>query len=69
MPKEFDDCVKGGGRVRTVKPNADSYLHVCNDGSGSHSGEVKYKKAMANGGRVTRDASARYRARLPEGCD
>ena len=44
MPKDFDRCVRSGGRVRTVKPKSNKYLHVCYDKKGSHSGEVKTNK-------------------------
>ena len=48
MPKDFERCVKSGGRVRTVKPGGkggSKYLHVCYDKKGkSHAGEVKTKK-------------------------
>lgn len=42
MPKKFTDCVKTG-RVRTVKPKANRYLHVCFPAGGGKSvkGEVK----------------------------
>ena len=50
MPKEFDDCVKNGGKVRTKKLEADKYMHICFIGGKSYAGEVKtkiphYKKA------------------------
>jgi hypothetical protein len=41
MPKDFTACVKKGGRVRTIKPLAKKYLHICYDEKGSHKGEVK----------------------------
>jgi hypothetical protein len=43
MPKDFDRCVKGGGRVRTVKLGKGKYRHVCYDKDGSHYGYVKTK--------------------------
>jgi len=58
MPKKFTQCelvimaminqttgVAKGGRVRTIKPNAGSYMHVCWSGGKSYSGEVKHNKA------------------------
>lgn len=43
MPADFERCVAEGGRVRTVKPNPGTYIHVCYDKSGkSHTGEVKH---------------------------
>lgn len=44
MPKAFRRCVKKGGRVRTVKPRAGKYLHVCYLGGKSYAGEVKTTK-------------------------
>jgi len=44
MPKGFDNCVKGGGRVRTVKPSAGKYMRVCYSNGKSHAGEVKTAK-------------------------
>ena len=44
MPAAFLACVKKGGKVRTVKPNARSYLHVCMLNGKSYSGEVKKTK-------------------------
>ena len=29
MPKPFTDCVKKGGRVRTVQLGKNKYRHVC----------------------------------------
>ncbi len=45
MPRDFERCVKEGGRVRTIKLKGGKYLHICYDKQGkSHSGEVKTKK-------------------------
>ena len=41
MPKAFKKCVKSGGKVRTIKPKANKYIHVCYKGGKSYSGEVK----------------------------
>ena len=50
MPQAFLDCVKRGGRVRTVSgPNkkfglkADEYMHICFLGKKMYRGEVKKK--------------------------
>lgn len=50
MPKKFTDCVKTG-RVRTVKPKAGRYLHVCFPPGGGKSvgGEVKRTKKRGRG--------------------
>ena len=45
MPKDFVKCVKSGGRVRTIKPNAKTHMPICYDKAGkSHAGEVKKTK-------------------------
>lgn len=44
MPKEFNKCVKSGGRVRTVKRGKDKYQHLCFKDGKSFAGEVKKKK-------------------------
>ena len=48
MPAEFDNCVKRGGRVRTVSgPNKEhgladgEYVHICFIGGKSYRGHVK----------------------------
>lgn len=40
----IDKCISGGGRVRTLKPNPDEYLHICYLGGKSYHGEVKKVK-------------------------
>ena len=47
MPKEFTDCVKNGGKVRTIIVNKKKgiYMHVCYDKEGkAHPGETHTKK-------------------------
>jgi len=45
MPKDFMDCVKNGGKVRTKKLKNNKYIHICYDKNGnSYSGEVMTKK-------------------------
>ena len=51
MPQAFDNCVKNGGKVRTVVPKAGTYIHVCYIGGKSYSGEVKKVKASRYAGR------------------
>ena len=48
MPKQFDDCVSGGGKVRTIVPGKGKYLHICypKGGGPSVSREVKTKKTI-----------------------
>lgn len=52
MPAAFDNCVKKGGRVRTVTgPNkryglkAGEYVHVCILAGNFYRGEVKKKES------------------------
>jgi phage I-like protein len=49
FPADFDQCVQGGGKIRTmpVKDHPDKYMHVCVLNGKSHAGEVKTKKEMA----------------------
>lgn len=45
MPKEFDECVREGGKVRTKKLKGGKYIHLCFEKDGeSHAGEVKKRK-------------------------
>jgi len=46
MPKAFDDCVSGGGRVRTKTLSDGRYIHICfpKGGGPSVAGEVKEKQ-------------------------
>jgi putative hemolysin len=68
MPKEFTDCVKVGGRVRTVKPSEGTHMPVCFDEDGSHAGEVKKTRGYARGGRVIRDYQMRFKSHIPDEC-
>lgn len=51
MPKAFENCVKRGGKVRTIS-HGDSYQHICvlpgkskgPRGGKTVAGEVKHKK-------------------------
>ena len=43
MPASFDRCKRRGGKIRTIKPRPDVYIHVCyppGGGTPVH-GEVK----------------------------
>ena len=44
MPKDFDKCVKNGGRVRTKKLSKGEYIHICFINGKSYAGEVKTAK-------------------------
>jgi hypothetical protein len=45
MGKEFNLCVKKGGRVRTETLSATKYRHVCYLGKKRYEGETKTKKS------------------------
>jgi len=45
MPEAFDNCVKKGGRVRTISLSGNKYKRVCYLGGKSYSGHTKTKKA------------------------
>ena len=49
MPAAFDNCVKKGGKVRTVTVNKKkgTYMRVCYLNNKSYPGEVKTKKSKA----------------------
>ena len=49
IPKAFTNCVKKGGKVRTVTLNKKkgTYMHVCYLNNKSYPGEVKTKKSKA----------------------
>ena len=40
MPAGFDMCRKKGGRIRTIKPNANTYIPICYLGKKSFRGEI-----------------------------
>ena len=44
MPEAFNKCRKSGGRIRTIKPKAGKYMHVCFSGGKSHPGEMHTTK-------------------------
>jgi len=44
MPKAFDNCVKRGGRVRTIKLSNGRYRKICYIGGKSYLGHIKKKK-------------------------
>jgi len=49
MPAAFTNCVKKGGKVRTVTINKKkgTYMHVCYLNNKAYPGEVKKKKSTA----------------------
>jgi hypothetical protein len=44
MPKEFDACRAGGGKIRTMTLKSGKYMHICVLGGKSYRGEVKTKQ-------------------------
>lgn len=44
MPRAFENCLKNGGRVRTVSLKDGKYVHVCYKGDKQFRGHVKTKK-------------------------
>lgn len=44
MPKQFEACVKAGGRVRTKKLSGERYIKICFINGKSYGGEVHTKK-------------------------
>jgi hypothetical protein len=49
VPKDFDNCVARGGRVRTIKMSGGRYRHVCYIDGKAHLGHVKQKKKKTGG--------------------
>lgn len=54
MPKPFDDCVKNGGKVRTISGKSrkfglkeDEYIHICFLNGQMFLGEKKQKNAKS----------------------
>jgi len=43
-PKAFEDCIRKGGKVRTVSLPGDKYYHICILDGKTYRGEVKEKK-------------------------
>lgn len=44
MPKAFEDCVAGGGRVRRKTLSDGRYINICYKGGKSFASEVHEKK-------------------------
>lgn len=45
MPKEFENCIERGGRVRTKRLDKNRYIKICFIGGKSYAGEThEYKK-------------------------
>jgi len=56
MPKAFEECVKRGGRVRTIKPRPDVYIRVCYPKGGGRpiAGEVHHLNGLGATGKPRR---------------
>jgi hypothetical protein len=50
MPKEFDSCRAGGGKIRTMKMEGGKYMHICILNGKSYRGEVKTKQTGGGDG-------------------
>lgn len=44
MPKAFDSCVSGGGRVRRKSLKDGKYINICFRGGKSYAGHIKDKE-------------------------
>lgn len=44
MPKDFDNCISSGGKVRTKTLKGGKYMHICIKDGKTHAGEVKTRK-------------------------
>ena len=40
MPAGFDKCRAQGGKIKTIKPNKNTYIPICYIGGKSYKGEV-----------------------------
>lgn len=49
MPVAFENCRKGGGKVRTITLKGGKYMHICILNGKSYKGEVKSKKSESSG--------------------
>ena len=43
MPKDFDECRRRGGRIRTKTLSGGRFMHICFLNGKSYAGEVKTK--------------------------
>lgn len=44
MSKEFLNCVKKGGYIKTIQKGNDKYQRICMIGGKTYKGEIKSKK-------------------------
>jgi len=45
MPKAFLECIRKGGKIRTMKIDESHYMHVCWLNGKSYAGEIKKIKS------------------------
>ena len=50
-PQSFDNCRKGGGKIRTIELKGGKYMHVCFLSGKSYKGEVKEKQLTGESGK------------------
>lgn len=48
MPKDFESCIKQGGRVRTINPKKGTHLHLCFKDGKTFRGEPKKNKGAVS---------------------
>lgn len=59
MPKEFDACRKGGGKIKTIQVGkGGKYMHVCILNGKTYKGEVKTKSSTGTDGEKSPVAEA-----------
>lgn len=59
MPKNFNDCVKDGGKVITKRLKHGRYMHICFDKKGkAFPGEIKKKKKSKSNKKIIKNARA-----------
>jgi len=52
MPKDFENCAKQGGRVRTKTLSGNRYIRICFKDNKSYAGEAKKKKTGLMAGKA-----------------
>lgn len=70
IPKDFLDCVKNGGRVKTKKLKGDKYIRICYDKEGnSYAGEVMKTKKTSKSTKEQTEKSNLERNQIKESKD
>ena len=60
MPKEFNDCVANGGKVRTKSLPGGKYMHFCIKDGKTIAGEVKMKQKTPSRSKVRSEIRKEY---------